>query len=132
MVGKRASGQTDIRASGSGKCGVWVLCALPCFAYPMAVDEGANRWYYTVVRTRHRRTLERIFTRPTPSGIRWSELEAMLKAVGVEVVERSGSRVGLRKEEERIVVHKPHPGPDVSRVAVRAIALFLEEIGVTP
>lgn len=56
----------------------------------------------------------------------------MLQAVGVEVVERSGSRVGLRKGEERIVVHKPHPGPDVSKAAVRAIALFLEVIGVTP
>ena len=81
---------------------------------------------------RHRRTLERIFTGPTPSDIRWSEIEAMLRAVGVEVVERSGSRVGLRKGVERIVVHKPHPGSEISKAGVRTIAEFLEIIGVTP
>ena len=82
--------------------------------------------------SRHRRTLERIFTRPTPSDIRWVEIEALLLAVDVEVSERAGSRVGLRKETERIVIHKPHPGSQIGKGAVRAIAQFLEEIGVTP
>ena len=88
------------------------------------------QWYYMDISSRHHRTLERIFTSPTPSDIRWSEVEALLRAVGVEVSERSGSRVGLRKEAERIVVHKPHPGSQVGKAAVRAIAEFLEEIGV--
>ena len=84
------------------------------------------------ISSRHRRTLERIFTRPTPSDIRWSEIEALMRAVGVEISERSGSRVGFRKGSERIVVHKPHPGSQVGKAAVRAITEFLEEIGVTP
>ena len=53
-------------------------------------------------------------------------------AFGVEVSERSGSRVGLKSGVERIVVHKPHPGSEISKAAVRAIAEFLEEIGVMP
>ena len=36
------------------------------------------------VRTRHRRTLQRIAT-PTPSDIRRAEIESMLRAAGVEV-----------------------------------------------
>ena len=56
----------------------------------------------------------------------------MLLAVGVEITERSGSRVGLRKDGDRMVVHKPHPGSQIGKAAVRAIAEFLEEIGVTP
>ena len=56
----------------------------------------------------------------------------MLAAVGVEVSEREGSRVGLRKDGERIVIHRPHPDPNVGQATVRVIAKFLESIGVTP
>ncbi len=50
----------------------------------------------------------------------------------MEVLERTGSRVGLRKDEKRIVIHRPHPGPETGRATVRTIARFLEDIGVTP
>ncbi len=84
------------------------------------------------MRMKHRRTLRRIFANPTPSDIRWVEMEALLLAVGVEVVERSGSRVGLRKGDERMVVHRPHPGPETGKATVRSISRFLERVGVTP
>ncbi|MCY4652492.1 MAG: type II toxin-antitoxin system HicA family toxin [Dehalococcoidia bacterium] len=84
------------------------------------------------MRTRHRRTLQRIFATPTPSDIRWAEIESMLRAAGVEVSERAGSRVGLSKEGERITVHRPHPHPEAGRATVRAIARFLDNIGVRP
>ena len=54
----------------------------------------------------------------------------MLRACGVEVVERSGSRVGLRMGKERIVVHRPHPRPNTGRATVRDIASFLKAAGV--
>lgn len=56
----------------------------------------------------------------------------MLRACGVEVVERSGSRVGLRMGNERIVVHRPHPRPNTGRATVRDIASFLKAAGVEP
>jgi len=78
------------------------------------------------------RTLARMFARPTPSDIRWVDIEAMVRANGVEVVERSGSRVLLRKGAERMVVHRPHPKPETGRATVRDIAQFLRAIGVKP
>ena len=84
------------------------------------------------MRAKHRRTLQSMRARPTPTGIRWANIVAMLKAAGVDISERSGSRVLLKKGAERMIVHRPHPGPDMSRGAVRAIVAFLETAGVKP
>ena len=56
----------------------------------------------------------------------------MLRAAGVQISERTGSRVGLRKDGERISVHRPHPQPEVGRATARAIAKFLKEVGIEP
>ena len=71
-----------------------------------------------------------MFKRPTPTGIRWSDIVAMLKAAGVEVSQHSGSRVFLKKGRERMVVHQPQP--ETGRATVRDIAVFLEAVGVKP
>jgi len=84
------------------------------------------------MRLRHRRTLRRIFSKPTAASIRWVEIEALLQAADVEVIERSGSRVLLRKGKDRMVVHRPHPRPETGRATVRAIAAFLAALGVEP
>ena len=81
---------------------------------------------------KQKNTLNRMFSKPTPSDIKWSEVEAMLKAAGVEISQRAGSRVGLKKDAERIVVHRPHPQPEVGKATVRAIAKFLEMVGMQP
>ena len=96
------------------------------------MSTGTNWRYYTVVNARQQRTLQRIFARPTPSDIRWTEIEALLVAAGVEVTERAGSRVGLKKDNERMVVHRPHPQPEVGQATVRSIARFLAAVGVQP
>lgn len=84
------------------------------------------------LRTRHRRTLEQIFARPTPPDIRWAEVDSLLKALDVEILERAGSRVRLSSDGIRIVIHRPHPSPYLARAAVRNIAIFLTDIGVEP
>ncbi|MCY4369326.1 MAG: type II toxin-antitoxin system HicA family toxin [bacterium] len=84
------------------------------------------------MRRKHERTLERVFKRPTPANIRWNDIVALLNAAGVEMFERSGSRVGLKKGGERMVVHRPHPEPDTGKQTVRAIASFLKTIGIEP
>ncbi len=79
---------------------------------------------------KQRRTLGEMFKKPTPAGIRWADIESMLKAAGVEVTERKGSRVLLRKGADRMVVHRPHPQPETPRVTVRKIAEFLDALEV--
>ena len=65
---------------------------------------------------------------PTPADIRWAEIESLLNALGVTLVERAGSRVQLVKESDSIVVHKPHPRPETRRETVRDILKFIERI----
>ncbi len=90
-------------------------------------------WYYSgPMRVKHLRTLESLFTKPTPAGIRWSDIVAMLKAADVEVSQRSGSRVLLKKGADRIVIHRPHPETETGRATVRDIVAFLEATGVKP
>jgi hypothetical protein len=73
------------------------------------------------MRAKHQRTLEHVLKTPTPAGIRWTDIVAMLKAA-----------VLLKKGAERIVVHRPHPEPEIGRATVRDIAAFLKAVGVKP
>lgn len=66
---------------------------------------------------------------PTPADIRWAEVVSLLSAMGVDILERAGSRVQLAKGSESMVVHRPHPRPEVTRHTVRDIARFIERIG---
>ena len=84
------------------------------------------------LRSRHQRTLERIFVRPTPSDIRWSEVVSLMRALDVEITEAAGSRVRFTKESVGVTVHRPHPQPNLRRDSVRHIARFLGRIGVEP
>ena len=68
-------------------------------------------------------------TSPTPADIRWIEVESLLRALGVEIVERAGSRVQLVMGSESIVVHRPHPRPEMRRDTVRNILKFMEMTG---
>ena len=70
------------------------------------------------MRAKYQRTLNEVFKRQTPSGIRWADIVTMLNAADVEVTQRSGSRVLLKKGTERIVVHRPHPEPETGRATV--------------
>ena len=80
---------------------------------------------------RHRRTLEAIFAHP-PGAVRWRDVEFMLKGLGGIVSERAGSRVAILLNARVAVFHRPHPGPEMSRGAVRDLRRFLENAGVTP
>ena len=65
---------------------------------------------------------------PTPADIRWAEIEALLTALGVNLIERADSRVQLIMGSDSIVVHRPHPPPETGRDTVRDIAKFIERL----
>lgn len=82
--------------------------------------------------SKHRKTLGAIFSTPVPASLEWSRIEALFVALGAEVIEGSGSRVGFRLQGERADFHRPHPGKEAKPYQVRATREFLERIGVKP
>ena len=81
---------------------------------------------------RHERTLASIFGHPTSGNLPWRDVEALLVALGAEVTERRGSRVGVRLFGDRRVFHRPHPGPDTDKGAVASIREWPRRNGVEP
>ena len=79
---------------------------------------------------KHRRTLELIFSRPVSGSIKWREIEALFVALGAEVTEREGSRIGVKLFADRRVFHRPHPSPDTDKAAVEDIRKRFETNGV--
>jgi hypothetical protein len=80
----------------------------------------------------HQATLHAVFAKPTRANIRWSAIEAMIRALGGEIAEREGSRVAARLNGVIAVFHRPHPRPETKKGAVEAVRQFLENAGVKP
>jgi hypothetical protein len=81
---------------------------------------------------RHQRTLDAVFATPTRANVDWSAIEALFVALGGELQERAGSRVGVSLNEVDAVFHRPHPGKEAPKPVVRSVRHFLILAGVTP
>jgi len=81
---------------------------------------------------RHTRTLRAIFADPVRSNINWSDIESMLRHLGAELSEGSGSRVRIALNGVRAVFHRPHPQKETDKGAVKSMRRFLTEAGVMP
>ena len=81
---------------------------------------------------RQRRTLKRIFERPTRADVRWDALASLLEALGAERKEGSGSRVAFVLEGRVLSLHRPHPRPELKRYAVEDVREFLSLAGLAP
>jgi hypothetical protein len=82
--------------------------------------------------SKHRRTLEAVFTDPVSGTIGWAEIESLLLWAGATLVEGRGSRVRFVCGAEVETFHRPHPAKEAKRYQVRAARDFLERIGVRP
>ncbi|MCF8153546.1 MAG: type II toxin-antitoxin system HicA family toxin [Rhodoferax sp.] len=82
--------------------------------------------------TKHRKTLRAVFTKPTSPSIVFSDIEALLVALGGQVHEREGSRVKISIKGEQWRCHRPHPGKEAKRYQVEEIRELLERIGEQP
>jgi hypothetical protein len=84
------------------------------------------------VNSKQSRTLQAIFAEPASATIESAAIESLLKAVGCEVVEGSGSAVKFRHGKLIAAFHRPHPEKEAKRYQVRDAREFLTKIGVTP
>jgi hypothetical protein len=84
------------------------------------------------MKAKHRRTLEAIFATPTRAGIVFSDIEALLIAIGGEVREGKGSRVALELKGSRRYLHRPHPGKEAKKYQVEELREWLKYLEVMP
>ena len=96
--------------------------ALPIVSYIDTMPMGSK----------HRKTLQAIFADPVRSNVRWSEIEKLLQALGAQLSEGRGSRVRIALAGARAVFHRPHPGPDTDKGALRSVRRFLTQAGIAP
>jgi len=82
--------------------------------------------------SKHRKTLEAIFSDPVNGGLEWVRIEALLVALGCQILEGSGSSVTFEKGGKRAHFHRPHPQRESLRYRVRAIREYLTTLGVKP
>lgn len=80
--------------------------------------------------SKNRRTLKDIFTKPLLSDVIWSDIEALLVALGADLSEGAGSRVRISLNGVRAVFHRPHPRKDTDKGTLLSMRRFLETAGV--
>jgi hypothetical protein len=84
------------------------------------------------MKTKHRRVFEAIFAVPTRGGLVFSNIEALILALGGDVREGSGSRIVLELKGSRQYLHRPHPGKDAKKYQVEELREWLRQLEVTP
>ncbi len=82
--------------------------------------------------SKHRKTLERVFSEPVPRSLEWKRIESLLLAIGCELIEGQSSRIAFKLGELRADFHRPHPGKEAKPYQVRTAREFLRKLEVTP
>lgn len=78
------------------------------------------------MKRKHRKTLDRLFSRPVSANIPWRDIESLFVALRAEVSEREGSRIEVFLFDEVRIYHRPHPQPDTDKGAVAAEKRFMK------
>jgi len=81
---------------------------------------------------RHRKTYDALHADPVRANISWDDAITMLEAFGATVTGTGGSMHSVEFDGASIVLHRPHPGNELPRDAVRRIRNFLGKAGVNP
>jgi hypothetical protein len=81
---------------------------------------------------KHRRTLKALFAVPTRRNVRFSDIAALIVALGGEVREGAGSRVVFELRERRVYLHRPHPGHEAKRYQAEEVREFLRALEIQP
>lgn len=84
------------------------------------------------MKSKHRKTLAAIFADPVNGNMKWSEIEALLVALGCRVIEGTGSSVTFERDGIRVYFHRPHPEKEALRYRIKDARDFLIRIGEAP
>lgn len=84
------------------------------------------------VNSKHRKTLEIVFARPTSGTLEWVRIESLLVAAGCRIIEGRGSRVRFEHSGLIATFHRQHPAKEAKPYQVEDVRAFLELIGVKP
>lgn len=79
---------------------------------------------------KQKKTLEAIFTDPVNGNLEWRKIESLLIALEAEMVEGNGSRVLFKLNDEKLDIHRPHPGKEALKYRVKDVRNFLINTGV--
>jgi len=84
----------------------------------------------TVMKAKHRKTLQTIFTDQINGNIEFRHIEALFLALGATKTERAGSAVSFVLNSIRADFHRPHPDKAALRYRVKDVRNFLQMAGV--
>jgi predicted RNA binding protein YcfA (HicA-like mRNA interferase family) len=76
---------------------------------------------------RHEQTLDQI--RRLNGGLDWKKVESLLKHLGAELYEGSGSTVTFVLRNRKLTVDRPHPRRECGKGLVKRIRIYLDELG---
>ncbi len=82
------------------------------------------------IKAKHRRVCEAIFSMPARGGIVFSDIEALIVALGGEVREGEGSRIVFEIKGSRKYLHRPHPGKEAKKYQIEEIREWLRKLEV--
>jgi hypothetical protein len=82
------------------------------------------------MKAKHRRTLETICSTSTRGAIVFSDIEALIRALGGEVREGEGSRVVFELKGSRKYLHRPHPGKEAKKYQVEELREWFNKLEV--
>ncbi len=77
--------------------------------------------------TRDSAVLEQI--RRLNGGLHWKKVEALLKSLGADIYEGSGSTVTFVLDGRKLTVDRPHPRKECGRGLVKQVRRYLEGLG---
>jgi hypothetical protein len=77
-----------------------------------------------------RKTLLAIFEQPTRADVRWSRIEALIRALGGQVTQGRGSRVRFQLRDQVATFHGPHPKRVSGKATLEDVRRFLENAGI--
>jgi len=84
------------------------------------------------MKRRHERTLEAVYAKPSSASLRFDDFRSLMVALEAQVLEREGSRVAFILMGKVLVMHRPHPSPEMDKGAVDDARKFLVLCSVKP
>ena len=84
------------------------------------------------MKTKHAKILNAIFTKPTLASLVFSDIEALVVALGGEIIEGNGSRMAFILNGKRMDARRPYPGKEAKRYQVEYIRDWFLTMGIQP